>query len=340
MDLHQIFYASFWIIFVIAFFVDFKFTGTNHKTLSVKSALAWTMFWIVIAFIYNGFIYAYYPDNDTVHGHTGQIMALKFLSGFLMEKSLSVDNLFVFILIFSSMGIKEDNQAKLLKLGILISIVLRIVFIIAGMSLVNQFEWLFYVFGAILVFTAIKMIVKKESEEEVHPEKNTLYRWASKLFPIDTTTENFFSRKNGKFHVSYFFLVLLVIASTDVLFAVDSIPAIIGIIREGAKGILTIEQENFIAISSNMFAVMGLSSLFFALKGIMNSFHYLKIAVAFILLFIGFKMLIADIPFFSEFMEQHHYLSFFVILGSMVVAVIASLIRNHRLKKEAGAELF
>jgi tellurite resistance protein TerC len=238
------------------------------------------------------------------------------------------------------MGIKEDNQAKLLKLGILISIVLRIVFILAGMSLVNQFEWLFYVFGAILVFTAIKMIVKKESEEEVHPEKNTLYRWASKLFPIDTTTENFFSRKNGKFHVSYFFLVLLVIASTDVLFAVDSIPAIIGIIREGAKGILTIEQENFIAISSNMFAVMGLSSLFFALKGVMNSFHYLKVAVAFILLFIGFKMLIADIPFFSEFMEQHHYLSFFVILGSMVVAVIASLIRNHRLKKEAGAELF
>lgn len=328
MDLHLIFTYSFWAIFAIAFIIDFRATGVGNKTMSVKSAIGWTLFWIVIAFIYDGFIYGFYPQNPDTTVSTAHTMGLKFLSGFLMEKSLSVDNLFVFIVIFTSMGINENKQAKLLKLGILLSIVLRIIFIMAGMSLVNQFEWLFYVFGGILVFTAIKMLVKKEELEEVRPEQNMLYKWTSKIFPIDAHSDKYILRKNGKIHVSYLFLTLLVIASTDVLFAVDSIPAIIGIIREGAEGILTNDQENFIAVSSNMFAVMGLASLYFALKSIMNSFHYLKVGVAFILAFIGFKMLVADAPVFHDLFEKYQWLSFAVIVTAILVSILASVIKN------------
>ncbi|MEI7677312.1 MAG: TerC/Alx family metal homeostasis membrane protein [Bacteroidales bacterium] len=330
MDLNSIFTYSFWVIFAIAFIVDFRFTSVGNKTMSVKSAISWTLFWISIAFIYDAFIYGFYPQNPGTTISTAHTMGLKFLSGFLMEKSLSVDNLFVFIVIFSSMGIKENKQVKLLKLGILLSIVLRIIFILAGMSLVNQFEWLFYVFGAILVITSVKMLVKKDDLEEIHPEENMLYKWTSKIFPIDAHSDKFILRKNGKIHVSYLFLTLLVIASTDVLFAVDSIPAIIGIIREGAEGILTNDQENFIAISSNMFAVMGLASLYFALKSIMNSFHYLKVGVAFILAFIGFKMLVADAPIFRDIFENYQWLSFAVIVSAILFSILASIIKNKR----------
>lgn len=336
MDLHLIFTYSFWSIFVVAFIIDFWFTGVGDKTMSVKKAIGWTFFWILIAFAYDACIYAFYPQNDFTTVSTAHTMGLKFLSGFLMEKSLSVDNLFVFIVIFSSMGIKENKQAKLLKLGILLSILLRIAFITAGMSLVNQFEWLFYVFGGILVFTAIKMLVKKEELEEIHPEENLLYRWTSKVFPVDAHSEKFIFRKEGKIYVSYLFLTLIVIASTDVLFAVDSIPAIIGIIREGADGILTIGQENFIAISSNMFAVMGLASLYFALKSIMNSFHYLKQGVAFILMFIGFKMLVIDAPFFHDIFEKYQWLSFAVIVTAIFVSIAASVIKNKITESKAN----
>ena len=333
MDLNSIFTYSFWVIFAIAFIVDFRFTSMGNKTMSVKSAISWTLFWISIAFIYDAFIYGFFPQNAGTSISTAHTMGLKFLSGFLMEKSLSVDNLFVFIVIFSSMGIKENKQVKLLKLGILLSIVLRIIFILAGMSLVNQFEWLFYVFGAILVITSVKMLVKKDDLEEIHPEENILYKWTSKIFPIDAHSDKFILRKNGKIHVSYLFLTLLVIASTDVLFAVDSIPAIIGIIREGAEGILTNDQENFIAISSNMFAVMGLASLYFALKSIMNSFHYLKVGVAFILAFIGFKMLVADAPIFRDIFEKYQWISFAVIVSAILFSILASIIKNKREEK-------
>lgn len=328
MDLHQVFTIAFWAIFLIAFVIDFRFTGTKDRTMSVKKAIGWTLFWITIAFIYDAFIYHFYPQNPGTTVSTAHTMSIKFLSGFLMEKSLSVDNLFVFIVIFTSMGIKEEKQAKLLKLGILISIVLRIIFIMAGMSLVNQFEWLFYVFGGILVFTAIKMLVKKEELEEVHPEKNMLFRWTSKLFPVDAHSNKYIFRKEGKITVSYLFLTLIVIASTDVLFAVDSIPAIIGIIREGTEGVLTQDQDNFIAVSSNMFAVMGLASLYFALKSVMNSFHYLKVGVALILAFIGFKMLVVEAEFFKAIFESNHWISFVVIVSTITLSIIASLIKS------------
>ncbi len=183
-------------------------------------------------------------------------------------------------------GIKADNQPKLLKLGILISIALRVLFIIAGMELVEKFHWLIYIFGLLLIWTAYKMAFSKE-EESVNPESNILYKSASKLFPVDPNVHSphFFTRKDDKILITNLFLTLLVIGSTDILFAVDSIPAIIGVIKEGSNSILTPSEENFIAISSNLFAVMGLVSLFFALKGgVMSMFKYLKTGVSVILL--------------------------------------------------------
>jgi tellurite resistance protein TerC len=202
-------------------------------------------------------------------------MAIKYIAGYLTEYSLSVDNLFVFIMIFSLMGVHPKNQPRLLKLGILLSIVLRILFILVGMGLVQRFGWIIYLFGALLIWTAYKMLFTAE-DEQIDPKNNFLYKQASKMFPLDPDphTPSFFTKIDGKIHITSVSLVFLVIGSTDVLFAVDSIPAIIGVIKEGATNVLTLEEENFIAITSNVFAVMGLVSLFFGLKGIMGMFRY------------------------------------------------------------------
>lgn len=171
-------------------------------------------------------------------------MFQKFLAGYFTEYSLSIDNLFVFIMIFSLMNVAEKNQPKLLKLGILLSIVLRILFIVLGMGLVERFHWIIYIFGVILLYTAYKMAFTNE-DEKIDPKSNFLYKTASRWFPVDPDLDNpkFFSRINGKLHITMVMLVFLVIGSTDVLFAVDSIPAIIGVIKEGAEGVLTLEEE-------------------------------------------------------------------------------------------------
>lgn len=254
-------------------------------------------------------------------------MGIKFISGYLTEYSLSVDNLFVFIMIFSLMGVSEKNQPKLLHLGILLSIVLRILFILLGMELVEKFHWIIYIFGVILIWTAYKMAFTAE-DDQVDPKNNFLYKAASKLFPIDPDehSSSFFSRKNGKFHITSMFLVFLVIGSTDVLFAVDSIPAIIGVIKEGMSGVLTPEEENFIAITSNVFAVMGLISLFFALKGIMGMFRFLKHGVSFILFFIGVKMLLGFFHPIQEFFAAHSWVSLAVIISTLTISILLSII--------------
>jgi tellurite resistance protein TerC len=238
-----------------------------------------------------------------------------------------VDNLFVFIMIFSLMAVHEKNQPKLLKLGILLSIVLRILFIIAGMELVQQFHWIIYVFGLILIWTAYKMAFTGE-EDQVDPKGNFLYRSASRLFPIDPDKDSprFLHRIDGRWHITSIFLVFLVIGSTDVLFAVDSIPAIIGVIKEGASNILTPKEEDFIAITSNVFAVMGLVSLFFALKGIMGMFRFLKHGVSFILFFIGAKMLLSSVHLVEDFFSHHTWVSLVVILSTLAISILLSLV--------------
>lgn len=330
-NLHVVFWASFILIYIIVFAIDMYATGHRNGMISVKTALRWTALWITIAILYGVSILLFYPQNMEAGMDpsisTKSIMFSKFIAGYFTEYSLSVDNLFVFIMIFSLMGVSEKNQPRLLKLGILLSIVLRILFILVGMSLVQQFGWIIYIFGAILLWTAYKMAFTAE-DDQVDPQNNFLYKFGSKLFPVDPDLDHphFFSKINGKRHITMVALVFLVIGSTDVLFAVDSIPAIIGVIADGAKNILTSEEENFIAITSNVFAVMGLVSLFFALKGIMGLFRFLKHGVSFILFFIAVKMLFSWWEPVENLFKQHSWVSLAVIIGTLLISILLSII--------------
>lgn len=327
MDTMLVFWISFIVLFFVVFIIDMYATNHRKNPLTVKVALRWTGFWVFLAMMYGVAIYFFFPQNPGSDVRTSTVVMLKFISGYLTEYSLSIDNLFVFIMIFSLMAVHEKNQPKLLKYGILLSIVLRILFIMVGMGLVQQFSWIIYVFGAILLWTAYKMAFTDE-EDQVDPSGNFLFKTASKVFPVDPDThaEHFFKKINGKLHITTIFLVFLVIGSTDVLFAVDSIPAIIGVIKEGANGILTPGEENFIAITSNVFAVMGLVSLFFALKGIMGMFRYLKHGVSFILFFIGLKMIFAWYEPIEHFFKSYSWVSLAVIIFTLIVSMILSVI--------------
>jgi tellurite resistance protein TerC len=326
--LHLVFWLSFIIIYVIVFIIDINVTNHRRGQMSVHAALRWTGLWISLAILYGFAILFFYPQNTGIDSTipTRSVMFSKFLAGYFTEYSLSIDNLFVFIMIFSLMGVNEKNQPRLLKLGILLSIILRILFILVGMSLVEKFNWLIYLFGAILLWTAYKMAFTKD-DEQVDPKNNFLYKFAAKIFPVDPDLDHphFFSRIDGKRHITMVTLVLLVIGSTDVLFAVDSIPAIIGIISDGVSNILTVEEENFIAITSNVFAVMGLVSLFFALKSIMTLFRYLKQGVSFILLFIAFKMLFSWYEPIEHLFKSQSWISFAVIIGTLLISILLSI---------------
>jgi len=278
MDSTTLLWIIFWSTFVIVSALDYAVVTHRKKPIGVQSALRWTGLWVLVALAFSAAIYKLHPNGKTVF--------MEYISGYLTEYSLSVDNLFVFILIFSLMGVKEVAQPKLIKLGIYLSIVLRIVFIVFGIALVTKFSWLLYLFGALLVWTAYKMIATEE-DDQVQPEKNIFYRAAAKLLPVHNDPQEnkrLFARYEGKFFITPFFLVFVVIGSTDVLFAVDSIPAIMGI-----------SQDPFVVLTSNIFAVLGLNSLFFAIRGIMGLFRFLKHGVSIILFFIGGKMIVPGI---------------------------------------------
>lgn len=275
MDSTQQLWILFWFLFVLVAAADYFVVTHRKTTIGVKSALRWTTLWVAVALAFSGAIYALHPN--------GKILFIEFISGYITEYSLSVDNLFVFVLIFSLMGVQEVAQPKLIKLGIYLSIALRIVFIVFGIALIQNFSWLLYLFGTILVWTAWKMIAT-DGDENVHPDRNLLYRLTAKLLPVhpDPQQNNrLFARYGTKLFITPLFLVFVVIGSTDVLFAVDSIPAIMGI-----------SQDPFVVLTSNIFAVLGLNSLFFAIRGVMGMFKFLKHGVSVILLFIGSKMIL------------------------------------------------
>ena len=339
MNTHTAFWFSFIAVYLVVFFIDMYVTSHRKGEIAVSTALRWTALWISIALLYGGAIYLLYPQNPDSDVNTATVMAIKYVAGYLTEYSLSVDNLFVFIMIFSLMGVHSQNQPRLLKLGILLSIVLRILFILVGMGLVQRFGWILYLFGALLIWTAYKMAFTA-ADEHVDPKSNILYKQASRMFPLDPDPHNprFFSKIGGKIHITGVLLVFLVIGSTDVLFAVDSIPAIIGVIKEGASGVLTLEEENFIAITSNVFAVMGLISLFFGLKGIMGMFRYLKHGVSFILFFIGVKMMLGFIPAVEHFFKAHSWVSLAVIVTTLLVSVLLSWVIKEKREEEQEAK--
>jgi len=337
--LHALFWAVVAGLYLLVFVVDMWFTTHRSTGIGTRSALRWTGLWVGLALVYGLAIYLYYPQNPGSQVHTASVVALKFLSGYLTEYSLSIDNLFVFIMIFSLMGVHEKNQPHLLKLGILLSIALRIAFIVVGMGLIERFHALIYLFGALLVWTAWKMAFTKP-DEHIDPRSNVFHRLASHLFPVDPDphASHFFRVIDGRLHITSVLLVFLVIGSTDVLFAVDSIPAIIGVIKEGTAGVLSLEEENFIAITSNVFAVMGLVSLFFALKGVMKLFRYLQHGVSFILLFIGAKMLLSAWPPASDLFQRYTWAPLAVIVTTLALAIALSVVLEEAEEQQELAE--
>lgn len=273
----------------------------NKKTF--QHALRWTIIWISLACVFAGLIFV----------SMGSDKALLFLTGYAIEQSLSVDNMFVFVLIFSSLGIPYIYQHKVLMLGILSAIGLRIALILAGISLLESFHWMIYVFGGLLVFTAIRMLLAKK-EKKIEIEKNIAVRILKKFIPIElkgNTSDKFLHRaSDGILYATPMLIALVIIEMTDLVFALDSIPAI-----------LAITTDTFLVITSNIFAIIGLRSLYFLLAGMIDKFYYLKPGLAAILLFIGVKMLI------SEFYEIPIPTSIAVIFGILGLAILLSFIR-------------
>ena len=301
MDIHSLFWAAFIAIFFIVFSVDMYVTRHRDKKVSIKTALLWTCVWISTAILYGVAIFIFFP--------AGKEKAFEFLTGYLTEYSLSVDNLFVFIMIFSVMGISEKSQPRMLKIGILLSIFFRIIFILFGIEMIHRFHFVIYIFGAVLLYTAYKMLFM--DDEEIDPEKNFFYRTAQKYFRIDINpdAEKMFIHKDGKTFATTLFLIFILIGTTDIVFALDSIPAIIGI-----------TTDTFIVITSNVFAVLGLVSLFFALEGIMHMFRFLKHGVAVILFFVAVKMLI------SGFFEVPIIASLAFIIFALASSIVTSVV--------------
>ena len=250
--------------------------GVFHKKsheVSVREALTWTVVWITLAMCFNLFVF-YYFDKEK---------ALEFFTGYIIEKSLSVDNIFVIILIFSYFQVPSAYQHKVLFWGILGALVMRVTFILTGVELIHRFHWLIYIFGGFLIYTGIKMLTS--GDVKIDPERNPLVKLARRVMPITLSFEKdrFFVKRNGSTWATPLFLVVILIETTDLIFAVDSIPAI-----------LAISDDSFIVYTSNVFAILGLRSLYFALAGIEKYFKYLKYGLSAILVFVGVKMCITD----------------------------------------------
>lgn len=260
-------------VFILAMLaVDLGVFHRKTHEVSLKESLTWTGVWVLFALLFNVGVWHY----------AGSQKALEFFTGYLIEKSLSVDNVFVFALLFSYFAVPAKFQHKVLFWGILGALIMRAIMIALGAALIHQFSWIIYVFGAFLILTGIKMIVKRE--EEMHPERNPVVRWFKKIMPVtpDYRGDKFFVRENNLRMATPLFVVLLLVEFTDLIFAVDSIPAI-----------FAVTKDPFIVYTSNVFAILGLRSLYFALAGVINKFHYLKIGLGVVLSFVGVKMILA-----------------------------------------------
>lgn len=295
-------------VFVLAMLaLDLGVFHRKAHEIHIKEALLWSAVWITLALLFSGLLYFC----------RGQESALQFLTGYVIEKSLSVDNIFIFILIFSSFKVPAKYQHEVLFWGILGALVMRALFIAVGVTLIHQFHWIIYVFGAFLIFTGTKMAL--QSEIEIHPEKNPFLIFLRKFLPVTENYEGgkFFVKRAGKLFATPLFIVLLTVELTDVIFAVDSIPAI-----------LAISSDPFIVYTSNVFAILGLRALYFALAGVMKYFHYLRYGLSAILGYVGVKMVLSDIY------KIPTGVSLLVIAGILGLSVVASLLWP---KKEAQA---
>lgn len=268
------FWIAFHVFIIGMLLLDLGVFHRKSRAVSVREALGWTGLWVSLAMLFNTWLYFQF----------GQQRAMEFLTGFVIEKSLSVDNIFVMMVIFSYFQVPPHYQHKVLFWGILGALVFRVVFILAGVELIREFHWLIYAFGAFLIFTGFRLLMA--GDEKIEPEKNPLVRLVRKLFPVTPQYEGekFFVRKANRWWATPLFIVVVVIEATDVVFAVDSIPAI-----------LAISTDTFIVYTSNVFAILGLRSLYFAMAGLQQHFVYLKYGLSAILVFVGMKMVLADV---------------------------------------------
>lgn len=289
-------------VFVIAMLaLDLGVFHRKAHAVSLKESITWTVVWVFLALLFNAGVWWY----------GGPQMGFQFLTGYLIEKSLSMDNVFVFALLFSYFAIPPKYQHKVLFWGILGALVMRAAMIALGSILIERFAWIIYVFGAFLILTGAKMIIKRE--QEIHPERNPVVLWFKRMMPVtaDYREDRFFVLEQGRRFATPLFVVLLLVEFTDLIFAVDSIPAI-----------FAITSDPFIVYTSNVFAILGLRSLYFALAGMMSRFHYLKIGLGVILVFVGIKMLLAHSPF-----KIGTLVSLLVIAVVLAASVVLSLLR-------------
>lgn len=314
MTADQLVYMVFGIVLLGALIIDFGFLSAKSKVITIRKAMFQTLFWVALAL---GFFVLVWVEE-------GHKTGLEYLSGYLMEWSLSIDNIFVFVLIINAFKIKEKHYGRVLMVGIMMAIVFRVIFITVGVAAVERFHELLYVFGAFLIYTGIKMFFSKE-EGDVNPADNKVYKFLKKFLPIvpHDGDGRFIIRPNKQPQYTILFVVVVLLSTIDLVFALDSIPAVMGI-----------SQNRMVIYTSNIFAVLGLRSLFFLLKGAVNQFAYLQHGIAAVLIFIGAKML--GEYYVNQWMDNTSQvlLSLGVILFCIGTSILISFIANR--KKETG----
>jgi len=315
----QITYLVFGIVLVLALVFDLGLLSKKNKKINIRQALYQTFFWVALAIGFFIFLWI-------VNGHT---LALQYLSGYLMEWSLSIDNIFVFIIIFSAFSVKEKHYGRVLLIGILMAIMFRVLFITIGVALVNKFEWVLYIFGVFLVFTGYKMFTSNE-DKEFDPVNSKMFRYIKRYFllvPHDGDGK-YIVLENGKRAYTTLFVVVIMLGVTDIVFALDSIPAVMGI-----------TTDKMVIYTSNIFAVLGLRSLFFLLRGAISRFDYLQQGIAIVLVFIGLKML--GEHWINQWADKT--LQVFISLGIIILCISGSIFYSIFIKKkgvppDAGGE--
>ena len=306
----QITYLVFGIALVLALIFDLGLLSKKDKKITLRQALYQTFFWVGLALAF--FIFMWVQN--------GQNLALEYLSAYLMEWSLSIDNIFVFILIFSAFAVKEKHYGRVLLIGILMAILFRIIFITVGVTLVDKFSWILYIFGVFLVYTGYKMFTASD-DEEFNPQESKIYKWMKKILPLvpHDGDGKYVVRENGKKFYTSLFVVVMMLAAIDLVFALDSIPAVMGISR-----------DKMVIYTSNIFAVLGLRSLFFLLRGAVSKFDYLQQGIAIVLVFIGVKMLAEH--WINQWMEKN--IQVFLSLGVILVCISGSIFYSIFMQKK------
>ncbi|MFZ4399124.1 MAG: TerC/Alx family metal homeostasis membrane protein [Bacteroidales bacterium] len=336
-----IFFSGFIAFILIMLFVDLVVVGKKSHIVTFKESITWTIVWVSISLLFYMIIRTH---GDWIHGidsmdrlkyiiqihdHSINIegldfesaltlyrhnLSLEYLTGYLIEYALSVDNVFVMILIFISFGVQQKYYKRVLFWGIIGAIAMRFVFIFLSSALIQKFEWVLYIFGLLLIFTGIKMFLTRNKEDKIDADKHPIVKFASKYFAVypRNVKEHFMVRKNHKNYITPLFIVLLVIEFTDVIFAVDSVPAI-----------FSITKDPYIVFFSNIFAIIGLRSLFFLLSNVMNKFRYLKVGLAVLLTFIGTKMMVNHQLKEIGFTTAH---SLYIVMAILLISVLASLL--------------